>query len=285
MNRNDPADLDLERELVRIMAERRITRRQLLERMTKVGAAAALAPIVAACATPPRRPARSLASSERGSHRSARGDGERDRQRDGRAHAAADPGEPALHLQLGRATSARTTIAGLRGRSTGSRSSTTSSRMPRPRSPRSGATARAAATTSPTRRRRRSRALVRDGVIQPLDLALIPNIANLGTDWQNPAYDPGNKHSVPNYWWTTGFAWDPDKVKGDLTSWAALWDEQYKGHIGMLDDYQEVFAAGAFRLGFDANTTDEAQLDAVAGPARAAEAAAAQVHARTTSGT
>ena len=29
----------------------------------------------------------------------------------------------------------------------------------------------------------------------------------------------------------------------------------------MLDDYQEVFAVAAFRLGFDPNTTDEAQLD------------------------
>jgi spermidine/putrescine transport system substrate-binding protein len=66
---------------------------------------------------------------------------------------------------------------------------------------------------------------------------------------------------VPYFWWTTGFAWDPDKVKGDQTSWASLWDEQYKGHLGMLDDYQEVFAVAAFRLGFDANTTDEAQLD------------------------
>ena len=60
---------------------------------------------------------------------------------------------------------------------------------------------------------------------------------------------------------------------------------QYKGHLGMLDDYQEFFAVAAFRLGFDANTTDEAQLDQIAGPARAAEAAAAQVHARTTSAT
>ena len=24
---------------------------------------------------------------------------------------------------------------------------------------------------------------------------------------------------MPNYWWTTGFAWNPDKVPGDLTSW------------------------------------------------------------------
>src|SRR5262245_7611786 len=43
--------IDIERELVRVMAERRITRRQLLEAIAAVGATAALAPIVAACTT------------------------------------------------------------------------------------------------------------------------------------------------------------------------------------------------------------------------------------------
>src|SRR3954454_15950301 len=42
-------EIDLERELVRYMAEHRITRRMLLEQVAKVGAFAALAPIIAAC--------------------------------------------------------------------------------------------------------------------------------------------------------------------------------------------------------------------------------------------
>ena len=105
--------------------------------------------------------------------------------------------------------------------------------------------------------------LARDGVIAALDLSLIPNIKNLGPAWQDPAYDPGNKHSVPNYWWTTGIAWDPDKVKKDITSWTALWDETYKGKMGMLSDQQEVFAAGAFRLGLNPNPTSDADLDAI----------------------
>ena len=105
--------------------------------------------------------------------------------------------------------------------------------------------------------------LARDGVIKALDQSLIPNLKNLGPTWVDPAYDPGNKNSVPNYWWTTGIAWDPAKVKEDVTSWAALWDEKYKGKLGMLSDQQEVFAAGAFRLGLPPNTTSEADLDAI----------------------
>lgn len=98
-------------------------------------------------------------------------------------------------------------------------------------------------------------------LIQPLDLSLIPNVSNLGQEWQNPSYDPGNAHSVPYFWWTTGVAYLADKVKQTLTSWDALWDPQWKGHMAMLDDYRECFSAALIRLGFDINTVDEGQLD------------------------
>jgi len=99
------------------------------------------------------------------------------------------------------------------------------------------------------------------GLVQPLDLSLIPNKANLGADWQDPAYDPGNAHSMPYMWWTTGFAYDTDKIKEDLTSWAALWDERWKGKMAMLDDYRETFAVALMRLGYSVNTTSDAELD------------------------
>jgi spermidine/putrescine transport system substrate-binding protein len=101
------------------------------------------------------------------------------------------------------------------------------------------------------------------GVVQKLDHSLIPNLTNLMSDWQDPEYDPGNEYSVPYSWWTTGYAWDPDKIPADLTSWDALWDTAYTGRLSMLDDMRECFAAGAFRLGLDPNTTDTAELDQI----------------------
>jgi spermidine/putrescine transport system substrate-binding protein len=99
------------------------------------------------------------------------------------------------------------------------------------------------------------------GLVQPLDLSLIPNRANLGADWQNPSYDPGNAHSMPYMWWTTGFAYDTEKIADDLTSWAALWDPRWKGKMAMLDDYRETFAVALMRLGYSVNTTSDAELD------------------------
>jgi spermidine/putrescine transport system substrate-binding protein len=103
--------------------------------------------------------------------------------------------------------------------------------------------------------------LLARNLVQPLDLSLIPNRANLGADWQDPDYDPGNAHSMPYMWWTTGFAYDTDKIKEDLTSWAALWDERWKKKMAMLDDYRETFAVALLRLGYSVNTTSDAELD------------------------
>lgn len=104
---------------------------------------------------------------------------------------------------------------------------------------------------------------VADGTVRKLDHSLIPNLSNLMEAWRNPGYDPGNQYSVPNAWWTTGYAWDPKKITGDLTSWAELWDPKRKNRMAMLDDLRECFAAGAFRLGLSPNTTDVGELDRI----------------------
>jgi spermidine/putrescine transport system substrate-binding protein len=98
-------------------------------------------------------------------------------------------------------------------------------------------------------------------LVQPLDHALLPNLVNLGAEWQDPAYDRGNAHSVPYMWWTTGFGYDTEQIAEELTAWEALWDERWKGKIAMLDDYRETFAVALIRLGHSINTTSDAELD------------------------
>ncbi len=260
-NDGNRPSIDLERELVRVMAERRITRRQLLEAMAAVGATAALAPIVAACSTgggASASPSAAAATPTSAASQAAAS-----------ATAAATATPEATPLPTPEKELFIYNWDGYIGENTVSQFEKKSGikvkydKFPDASTQRTkllsdgkgggyDLTYPASTDVAP---------FARDGVIMPIEQRLIPNLGNLGADWQNPAYDPGNKNSVPNYWWTTGIAWDPAKVKQDVTSWAALWDQQYSGKLGMLDDQQECFAAAGFRLGIKANTTDEAELD------------------------
>ncbi len=66
---------------------------------------------------------------------------------------------------------------------------------------------------------------------------------------------------MPYMWWTTGIAYDTAKIPETLTSWAALWDEQWAGKMAMLDDVRETFGAALIRLGYSANTVSDSELD------------------------
>jgi spermidine/putrescine transport system substrate-binding protein len=99
------------------------------------------------------------------------------------------------------------------------------------------------------------------GTLLKLEKSLIPNIVNLGAEWKNPGYDPDNAYSVPYMWWTTGIAYDTTKIKETLTSSKALWDPKYKNHISMMDDYAETMGMALKQLGYSVNSTDTAQLD------------------------
>ena len=256
---HDRREIDLERELVRYMAERRMTRRMMLELIARVGAVAALAPIVAACAGT----AASASPSQTASP------------------TAVPPSTTPSATPLPTATPEPTPVPtpesdlfiynwdGYIGETTQAdfeakygikvkydKFPDASTQITKIRSDGKGGgydlTYPASTDIGP---------LARDGVLSAVEHSLIPNLKNLGPTWVDPDYDKGNKFSVPNYWWTTGIAWDPDKVKEDIKGWADLWNAKYSGKLGMLSDQQEVFAAGAFRLGLAPNTTSDADLD------------------------
>jgi spermidine/putrescine transport system substrate-binding protein len=250
-DRYDGSSIDLERALVRVMAERRLSRRQLLEAMARLGPVAALAPIVAACsggavlqATATNAPTGPASAAPAAS---------------AEASAAPTP-EAELNVYNWDAYIGEETVAqfedkyGIKVIYDKFPDATTM--MAKIESDGKGAGYDIAYPTSVEIPR-----LAANGVIQPLKLDLIPNAANLGAEWSDPGYDPGNAHSMPYMWWTTGFCWDGDEIAEELDSWAALWDPAYSGKLSMLDDVREVFAVAAFRLGLDPNTTSEADLD------------------------
>lgn len=101
--------------------------------------------------------------------------------------------------------------------------------------------------------------LIAEKLIQPLDHAKLPNIANLDPRFLDKKFDPKNQHSVPYFWGTTGLGYNQKKV-GSVDSWEAVFDPKYKGRILMLDDMREVFGVALKSMGKSLNETDPAVL-------------------------
>lgn len=100
-------------------------------------------------------------------------------------------------------------------------------------------------------------------MIQPLDLDKIPNFENLSPTFEEAPYDPGDeRYSAPYQWGTSGIGYNTDMI-GDveISSWEALWNEEWAGQMTMLDDMRETIGAALKYLGYSLNTTDEGEIE------------------------
>jgi spermidine/putrescine transport system substrate-binding protein len=106
--------------------------------------------------------------------------------------------------------------------------------------------------------------LAKSGLLEPLDMTLIPNFKNVIPKFQKPSYDSGaggKKFSVPWIWGDCGIAWRTDKLQGPITRWADLWNPRYKNRINMLDDEREDLGNTLIMLGHSYNSTSQSELD------------------------
>jgi len=104
--------------------------------------------------------------------------------------------------------------------------------------------------------------LLAQGLLRTLDRSAVPHLANVDPAFLDRPYDPGNAHSVPYFWGTSGIAYSRRRVKEPPASWGALWDPRYRGRILMLDDAREVLGAALKWRGHSQNTKDPLVLAA-----------------------
>ncbi|MCL1964189.1 MAG: spermidine/putrescine ABC transporter substrate-binding protein [Firmicutes bacterium] len=105
--------------------------------------------------------------------------------------------------------------------------------------------------------------LINENLLEELDFANIPGAAYT-LDWlQSAAYDPGMKYSVPYMWGTVGILYNKTMVKEPVTSWTALWDEDYRGNVFMMDSIRDTMGITMKMLGYSMNTRDQAVLEEV----------------------
>jgi putrescine transport system substrate-binding protein len=107
---------------------------------------------------------------------------------------------------------------------------------------------------------------IKAGVYQPLDMSKLPNAKNI---WRDIAaklahYDPGNRYAIDYMWYTTGVAYNVEKVKeklGDkaITSWDQILRPDNLKKLSscgvyMLDSAEDMFAIALNYLKLDPNS-------------------------------
>ena len=76
--------------------------------------------------------------------------------------------------------------------------------------------------------------MISSDMLEPLDHAKIPNIANLLPEFQDAPFDPGRQYSMPYTWLVLGIGYRKSKVDGVPDSWKWLFDsDRYKGRIAV----------------------------------------------------
>ncbi len=104
-----------------------------------------------------------------------------------------------------------------------------------------------------------------EGMLMKLDFDNIPNYQYIDESLRNLAYDPQNEYSVPYTWGTVGIIYNTKYVDAaDVTGWELLWNQKYAEQILMFGNSRDAFGIAQYLLGYDVNTTDEAELRACA---------------------
>ena len=103
--------------------------------------------------------------------------------------------------------------------------------------------------------------MVREGMLEKLDHAKLPNIAYIDPQISSKKVsDPNNDYCVPYFMGAAGIMVNKEKVKNYEKSWNLFNRTDLKGKMTLLDDPREVIA-GALRVnGCSSNSTDPGEL-------------------------
>jgi spermidine/putrescine transport system substrate-binding protein len=106
--------------------------------------------------------------------------------------------------------------------------------------------------------------MVENDLLEELNLDLIPNFDNVEEIYRDQPWDPGNKHSVPKDWGSTGWILDKTKVKSEIKTWGDFGDVamgEASGATSVLDTPGDLAAIYFWANGIDWATTEDKYLD------------------------
>ncbi|MEE4243269.1 MAG: extracellular solute-binding protein [Desulfopila sp.] len=102
----------------------------------------------------------------------------------------------------------------------------------------------------------------REGMLQPLDHTLLPNMKGLDPALLHKDYDRNNTYSIPYMWGSTGIGVNADAINPEsITSWEDLWRPEFSRSLLLQDDMREVFHMALKIKGYSSNSTDPKEIE------------------------
>jgi spermidine/putrescine transport system substrate-binding protein len=105
--------------------------------------------------------------------------------------------------------------------------------------------------------------LIESQLLSPINYQNVANFKYVSANFRDLVYDQGNRYSIPYNWGTTGLVLRSDKVKGIVTSWSSLWEQQGARRVLLWRGVERQMVGMTLKsLGFSANSENPAELEA-----------------------
>ena len=93
--------------------------------------------------------------------------------------------------------------------------------------------------------------MVDQGLLQKIDIASMPNYANVDPRWKNPEWDPNQEYSVPWQWGSASFSFRSDLYSGKGESLKEFFEpsDELKGRLQIFATPDEVYNMANLYLG------------------------------------
>lgn len=105
--------------------------------------------------------------------------------------------------------------------------------------------------------------MINQGLLQKIDQSRLANLKNIGSQYLNQSFDPGNTYSVPYLGGVAAIAVNTKVIKDKITGYSDLFNPKYKNSIVALDDYRAVIGMSARSIGLSMNETSDDRLSLI----------------------
>ncbi|GAB4273193.1 MAG: extracellular solute-binding protein [Pararhodobacter sp.] len=103
---------------------------------------------------------------------------------------------------------------------------------------------------------------IAEGLLQPLDDAIVTDRGNIAPQWLNVDFDPGREYTVPWQWGTTGVIVNTSVYGGDINT-ADIFlhpPAELVGRINVIPEMSDVMAMTVYAVGGDNACTDDMEI-------------------------